>query len=37
MNGKIEKSLQNDPLAVKAIELLNDPQGHYKDLLTAKK
>ena len=37
MNGKIEKSLQNDPLAVKAIELLNDPQGQYKDLLTAKK
>jgi carboxyl-terminal processing protease len=37
LNGKIEKSLQNDPLAIKAIELLNNPQGEYKDLLTAKK
>jgi carboxyl-terminal processing protease len=37
LNGKIEKSLQNDPLAIKAIELLNNPQGEYKDLLSAKK
>jgi carboxyl-terminal processing protease len=37
LNGKIEKSLQNDALAIKAIELLNNPQGEYKDLLTAKK
>jgi carboxyl-terminal processing protease len=37
LNGKIEKSLQNDPLAIKAIELLNNPQGEYKDLLTARK
>jgi carboxyl-terminal processing protease len=37
LNGKIEKSLQNDSLAVKAIELLNNPQGEYKDLLSAKK
>ena len=37
LNGKIEKSLQNDPLAIKAIDLLNNPQGEYKDLLTAHK
>lgn len=37
LNGKIEKSLQNDPLAIKAIELLNNPQGEYKDLLSARK
>ena len=37
LNGKIEKSLQNDALAIKAIELLNNPQGEYKDLLQAHK
>lgn len=37
LNGKIEKSLQNDPLAIKAIDLLKNPQGEYKDLLSAKK
>jgi carboxyl-terminal processing protease len=37
LNGKIEKSLQNDELAIKAIELLNNPDGEYKTLLTAKK
>jgi len=37
INGKIEKSLQNDALAIKAIELLNNPQGEYKDLLSARK
>ena len=36
LNGKIEKSLENDPLAIKAIELLNNPQGEYKELLTKK-
>ena len=36
LNGKIEKSLQNDPLAIKAIALLNNPQGEYKELLTKK-
>jgi carboxyl-terminal processing protease len=37
LNGKIEKSLQNDKLAIKAIELLNNPEAEYKDLLTAHK
>lgn len=37
LNGKIEKSLQNDALAIKAIDLLNHPDGEYKDLLTARK
>jgi carboxyl-terminal processing protease len=37
VTGKIEKSLQNDPLAVKAIELLSNPNGEYKDLLSAHK
>jgi len=37
MNGKIEKSLQNDELAIRAIQLLSDPDGEYKTLLTAKK
>ena len=36
LNGKIEKSLENDPLAIKAIELLNNPQGEYNDLLSKK-
>lgn len=36
VKGKIEKSLQNDPLAVKAIDLLHTPT-EYNDLLVSKK
>jgi carboxyl-terminal processing protease len=36
LHGKIEKSLTNDPLAIRAIELLNNPQGEYQTLLTKK-
>jgi carboxyl-terminal processing protease len=36
VKGKIEKSLQNDPLAVKAINLLHTPT-EYNDLLVSKK
>ena len=34
LTGKIEKSLQNDPMAVKAIEILALPEGRYKELLS---
>lgn len=36
LHGKIEKSLTNDPLAIRAIELLNAPDGEYQTLLTKK-
>jgi carboxyl-terminal processing protease len=36
LHGKIEKSLTNDPLAIRAIALLSDPDGKYKTLLTKK-
>jgi carboxyl-terminal processing protease len=34
LTGKIEKSLQNDPMAVKAIDILSQPEGRYKELLS---
>ncbi|MCW3128461.1 MAG: C-terminal processing peptidase [Bacteroidetes bacterium] len=36
LHGKIEKSLTNDPLAIRAIALLNNPEGEYKTLLSKK-
>ena len=36
LHGKIEKSLTNDPLAIRAIELLHNPEGEYKTLLVKK-
>jgi carboxyl-terminal processing protease len=36
LHGKIEKSLTNDPLAIRAIDLLNNPEGEYKTLLAKK-
>jgi carboxyl-terminal processing protease len=33
LHGKIEKSLQNDPLAIKAIELLTTGSAEYRQLL----
>ena len=36
LHGKIEKSLTNDPLAIRAIALLSNPDGEYKTLLTKK-
>ncbi|MBS1622835.1 MAG: S41 family peptidase [Bacteroidetes bacterium] len=36
LHGKIEKSLTNDPLAMRAIALLNDPEGEYKTILARK-
>lgn len=36
LHGKIEKSLTNDPLAIRAIALLHDPDGEYKTILAKK-
>ncbi len=36
LHGKIEKSLTNDPLAIRAIALLKDPDGEYKTILAKK-
>lgn len=36
LHGKIEKSLTNDPLAIRAIALLKDPDGEYKTILARK-
>ncbi len=36
LHGKIEKSLTNDPLAIRAIALLHDPEGEYKTILAKK-
>ena len=36
LHGKIEKSLTNDPLAIRAIALLSNPDTEYKSLLTKK-
>lgn len=36
LHGKIEKSLTNDPLAIRAIDLLKNPEGEYKTILTKK-
>jgi carboxyl-terminal processing protease len=36
LHGKIEKSLTNDPLAIRAIALLSNPDGEYKTLLAKK-
>lgn len=36
LHGKIEKSLTNDPLAIRAIDLLKNPEGEYKTILAKK-